>query len=85
MTTKITIYESALCGFCGAAKRLLDNKGWPYESIVVDGRADLFDEMQKKTGRNTVPQIYFGDTHVGGFDDMAELDADGELDTLYTG
>ncbi len=66
-----------------AAKRLLKKKGWPFESLVVDGNRELRAEMQEKTGRTSVPQIYFGDHHVGGFDDMAELDASGELDALY--
>lgn len=83
MPASIVIYSSRLCGFCSAAKRLLDKKGWPYETIGVDGNPEAKAEMMERTGRRTVPQIYFGDTHVGGFDDLAELDADGELDTLY--
>lgn len=85
MTASIVLYESALCGYCRAAKRLLDNKGWEYKTISVDGDAAVMAEMQERTGRRTVPQIYFDDTHVGGFDDMAELDADGKLDDLYAG
>lgn len=84
MTNTITLYESRLCGFCSAARRMLDGKGWKYDSIVVDGKPDLFDEMQERSGRHTVPQIFFGGHHVGGFDDMAELEADGELEQLYT-
>ncbi len=83
MTTEITMYVSNLCGYCRAAAKLLDKKGWSYNSIVVDGRNDLWDEMQKKSQQNTVPQIWIGDTHVGGFDDLAELESDGELDSLY--
>lgn len=83
LSAKITLYESHLCGYCRAAKILLDKKGWPYESFVVDGNNDLFDQMVKRSGRNTVPQIYFGEHHVGGFDDLAELDSLDELDALY--
>jgi len=83
MSTSITLYESQLCGYCQAAKRLLDRKGWAYNSIVVDGRDDLWSELQQKSGRNTVPQIWIGDTHVGGFDDLADLDQEGKLDALY--
>ena len=83
MAKNILMYESRLCGYCMAAKRMLANKGWEYESKVVDGNAELRAEMQKLTGRTSVPQIFIGDTHVGGFDDMAELDESGELDTLY--
>ncbi|MBX2884197.1 MAG: glutaredoxin 3 [Granulosicoccus sp.] len=83
MAAEITIYISNLCGYCRAATSMLEKKGWSYNSIVVDGRDDLWDEMQKKSQRNTVPQIWIGETHVGGFDDLAELDMDGELDALY--
>lgn len=83
MADSIVLYTSSLCGFCSAAKRLLDKKGWTYETISVDGNAAVKAEMMERSGRRTVPQIYFGDTHVGGFDDLAELEADGELDSLY--
>ena len=83
MSQNILMYESRTCGFCMAAKRLLDKKGWSHETIVVDGRADLHEEMKTRAGRHTVPQIFFGETHVGGFDDMAALESDGKLDELY--
>jgi len=83
MAASIVLYESQLCGYCRAAKRLLDNKGWEYETISVDSDPQVMRDMQERTGRRTVPQIYFGETHVGGFDDMAELDAEGKLDELY--
>lgn len=85
MATAIVMYESRICGFCMAAKRLLDQKGWEYEARVVDGNAELRSQMQELTGRTSVPQIFFGDTHVGGYDDLAALEADGELDSLYNG
>jgi len=77
------MYESNWCGFCRAAKRLLASKGWEYQSLVVDGNSDLRSEMTAKTGRTSVPQIFFGDTHIGGFDDMAALEDDGKLDDAY--
>jgi glutaredoxin 3 len=83
MSTKIVMYESMLCGYCRAAKRMLDSKGWEYEAIGVDGKPDIRQEMQNRSGRTSVPQIFFDDHHVGGFDDMAELEADGKLDALY--
>jgi len=83
MAQKIKMYESRICGYCMAARRMLDKKGWAYESLVVDGNMALREEMQSLTGRTSVPQIFFGETHVGGFDDMAELESLGELDTLY--
>lgn len=79
----IVMYESNLCGFCMAARRLIDKKGWQYQSLNVDGNMELRAEMQTRTGRTSVPQIYIGETHVGGFDDLAELEQDGELDALY--
>lgn len=83
MAKAIVMYESRICGFCIAAKRLFEQKGWEYEARVVDGNRELRDESQKLSGRTSVPQIFFGDTHVGGYDDLAALEAKGELDTLY--
>ena len=79
---KITIYTSAYCGYCSAAKRLLDRKGASYDEIGVDGRPAIRDEMEEKSGRYTVPQIWIGDRHVGGCDDLYALDAAGALDPL---
>ncbi|ASJ76247.1 glutaredoxin 3 [Granulosicoccus antarcticus] len=79
----IVMYESNWCGFCRAARRLLQSKGWEYESRMVDGDAALRSEMQERSGRTSVPQIFFGDQHIGGFDDMAALESDGELDDAY--
>lgn len=82
MSKEVIIYETALCGYCRAAKRLLDNKGVTYQQIPVDTQPEKLQEMMEKSGRRTVPQIFIGDHHVGGFDDLHELESDGELDTL---
>jgi len=79
----IVMYESNWCGYCRAAKRLLASKGWEYESIVVDGDDALREQMIARAGRTSVPQIFFGDRHIGGFDDLAELEQNGELDEAY--
>lgn len=79
----IVIYESNWCGFCSAARRLLKSKGWAYESRMVDGNVTLRAEMLERSGRTSVPQIFFGDLHIGGFDDMADLESDGKLDNAY--
>ena len=79
----IVMYESAWCGYCRAARRLLDAKGWDYEARGVDGNAALRAEARERSGRTSVPQIWFGAEHVGGFDDLAALEDDGELDALY--
>ncbi len=83
MSKQIVMYESRLCGFCSAAKRLLSQKGWEFETITVDGQPDVRSKMIELTGRTSVPQIFIGETHVGGFDDLAELEQNGELDSLY--
>jgi glutaredoxin 3 len=64
------------------AKRLLDKKGVIYNEINVDTQTGLREEMMQKTKRRTVPQIYIGDFHVGGFDDLYALDQEKKLDTL---
>jgi glutaredoxin 3 len=79
---RIEIYTSALCGYCQAAKRLLDSKGASFEEIRVDQIAGKREEMVSRSGRRTVPQIFIGQTHVGGFDDLAELNRQGGLDPL---
>jgi len=80
MTVKM--YSSAWCPFCIQAKRLLDSKGLPYEEILVDGKPELRNQMMKESGRHTVPQIWIGETHVGGCDDLFHLHQTAQLDTL---
>ncbi|PID62117.1 MAG: glutaredoxin [Gammaproteobacteria bacterium] len=77
------VYSSVICGFCRAARRLLDQKGWDYTVLGVDGNAGRRREMMDLSGGHTVPQIFFGQHHIGGFDDIAALEAAGELDALY--
>jgi len=72
---KVTIYSSDFCPYCSRAKALLQARGADYEEIVVDGKPDLRAHMTKITGRTSVPQIFIGDTHVGGCDDLHALDA----------
>lgn len=80
---KVEIYSSALCGFCRAAKQVLTSKGVAFEEYSVDREASLHAEMMSRAGgRTSVPQIFIDDTHVGGFDDMMELEADDKLDPL---
>ena len=78
----IIIYTSNLCPYCTMAKRLLDKKGLVYNEINVDSEPVLRQEMMIKTKRRTVPQIYIGDFHVGGFDDLYALDQQRRLDPL---
>jgi glutaredoxin 3 len=80
--TNIIVYSGRLCTYCNAAKRLLDKKGVKYKEIMVDDDPALREEMEQRSKRNTIPQIFIGDTHVGGFDDLAELNRDGKLDGM---
>ncbi len=76
------MYSSPFCGYCAAAKRLLDEKGVEYTEIDVIFDPDKRREMIERTGRRTVPQIFVGATHVGGYDELSALDSRGELDPL---
>lgn len=79
---EILIYTANLCPYCTMAKRLLDRKGVKYTEINVDSKPGLRQEMMEKTKRRTVPQIYIGDYHVGGCDDLYALDRNNQLDSL---
>jgi len=83
MMANITMYTTAYCPYCNNAERLLKSKGVDdINKIQVDADPALKVAMMEKTGRRTVPQIYIGDLHVGGFDDLRALDLAGELDAL---
>ncbi len=79
---KVVMYSSSWCGYCARARRLLKSKGVEIEEIDVDERPAAREEMIARTGRRTVPQIFIGDTHVGGSDDLLALDASGGLEPL---
>lgn len=77
---KITMYSTGFCPYCVRAESLLRSRGvTDIEKIRIDLEPEQLTEMMKKTGRRTVPQIYIGDTHVGGYDDLAKLDHKGKL------
>jgi glutaredoxin 3 len=79
----VQMYCTAVCPYCVRAEKLLNRKGVnEIEKIRVDLQPELRDAMIEKTGRRSVPQIFINGVHVGGFDDLAELDQDGGLDTL---
>ena len=81
--TDIRMYCTAFCPYCVRAETLLKNKGISeITKIMVDSVPDGFKDMMELTGRRTVPQIYIGDRHIGGFDDLAALDRQGGLDPL---
>ncbi|MBB3214731.1 glutaredoxin 3 [Herbaspirillum sp. Sphag1AN] len=86
MTARVVMYCTAVCPYCVMAERLLLSKGvTEIEKVRVDLDPQEREAMMKKTGRRTVPQIYIGDTHVGGFDDLSALDRNGGVDPLLQG
>ena len=86
MGAKVRMYTTAVCPYCNMAERLLKSKGVEeIEKIRVDLEPEQRVTMMEITGRRTVPQIYIGDTHVGGFDDLSALDRAGRLDTMLQG
>ncbi|MFZ6773809.1 glutaredoxin 3 [Undibacterium sp. SXout7W] len=83
MKAHVVMYSTAVCPYCTMAERLLKSKGVEeIEKIRVDLDPAVREAMMSKTGRRTVPQIYIGETHVGGFDDLSALDRAGKLEPL---
>lgn len=82
MSTRVQMYGTRFCPYCMMAIRLLESKGVPVDEVNVDLAPDLRREMERRSGRRTVPQIFIGDFHVGGFTDLARLDREGRLDGL---
>jgi glutaredoxin 3 len=78
----VVMYTTAICPYCVRAKMLLQRKGVDYEERRIEGNRELMREMLERSQRRTVPQIFIDDYHVGGFDDLAELDMEGKLDRL---
>jgi glutaredoxin 3 len=86
MIARVQMYSTAVCPFCQRAEALLQARGvTEIDKIRVDLDPARRDEMIARTGRRTVPQIYIGDTHVGGFDDLSALDREGKLLPLLAG
>jgi glutaredoxin 3 len=79
---EVLIYSGHRCAYCNAAKKMLDSKGVEYIEINIHDDPAKAEEMVQRTKRQTVPQIFIGETHVGGFDDMIELNSEGKLDEL---
>ncbi len=78
----VTMYATGWCPYCARARALLERKGATWTEIDVEAEPGRRAEMQARSGRRTVPQIWIGDTHVGGCDDLHELEARGALDAL---
>lgn len=86
MTAPILMYRTAQCPYCHRAEALLKARGvGAIETVRIDLEPERRDEMIARTGRRTVPQIFIGSTHVGGFDDLSALDREGKLAALLAG
>ena len=79
---KIVMYTTQWCGYCSAARQLLTRKGQRWDEIDVESEPQRRAEMVERSGRRTVPQIWIGERHVGGFDDLNALEKSGQLDAL---
>ncbi|MEZ5501795.1 MAG: glutaredoxin 3 [Halioglobus sp.] len=82
MSTGVILYTTRFCPYCIRARNLLDDKGVAYTDIAVDNNPALRREMMDRSGRTTVPQIWIGERHIGGCDDMLLLERQGRLDEL---
>ena len=79
---KVTLYSADWCPFCIRAKKLLEEKKIPFEEINVDQHPGIREKIVKQTGHRTIPQIFINDEFIGGFSELSELNANGELDSL---
>ena len=85
MTAPVVLYSTRMCSYCVRAKALLEARGIPFREVMVDEAPALRDEMMEKSGRRTVPQIFIGDHHVGGYTELYLLDSRGGLAPLLSG
>jgi glutaredoxin 3 len=81
-TMEVVVYATRYCSYCTRARRLLEAKGVAYREIPVDTDIQARREMERRSGRRTVPQIFVGDRHVGGYEALVDFDTAGELDRL---
>lgn len=79
---RVVMYTTMICPYCIRAKRLLQRKGVEFDEIRIDRDAEQMRIMMERSSRHTVPQIFVDDIHIGGFDDLAVLEARGELDPI---
>ena len=85
MTADVVIYSTPICPYCVQAKQLLARKGVAFRDVDVSRDAALRQDVMTRSGRRTVPQIWIGERHVGGYDDLAALERAGQLDALLAG
>ncbi len=84
-SSKVEIYSSRFCGYSHMALQLLDSKAIEYQVHKIDFAPKLRAEMQTRSGRTSVPQVFIGETHIGGCDELYALEHNGQLDALLTG
>lgn len=82
MSADVVMYSTRFCPYCVRARQLLDSKHIVFTDIGVDAEPELRREMMQRSGRHTVPQIWIGEQHIGGYDDLAMLEMRGQLDEL---
>ncbi len=82
---EVTLYSTAICPYCVAAKNFLKSKGVAWNEVRIDLDPEAMRSMRERTARTSVPQIFVGDTHVGGYDDMMALHRQGRLEPLLAG
>ena len=82
---RVVMYATNWCPYCSRARALLRGKQVPFEEIDIESAPDRREEMMSRSGRRTVPQIFIGNTHVGGCDELYALDRQGKLDPLLAG
>ena len=82
---EVVIYTTAICPYCGAAKNFLSSRGVAWREVRADGDAAMRQWLRERTGLSTVPQIFIGETAIGGYDDMIALHRAGKLDALLAG
>ncbi len=85
MTQRVVLYGTPWCPYCVRARELLASKGVDFDDIPVHTDPGVRAQMEERSGRRTVPQIFFGDRHIGGFDDLYALERAGKLDGLLAG
>lgn len=83
--SEVVVYATPTCSYCGAARMLLTRKGVRFTEHLVSNDAERRAEMESLSGRRSVPQIFIGDTHVGGFDELYALEQSGQLDEMLAG
>jgi glutaredoxin 3 len=85
MAAEVTMYTTSWCPYCQRARKLLASKGVSFAEFDVEAKPEKRAEMQSRSGRRSVPQIFIGDQHVGGCDDLQALEAAGKLDAMLAG